>query len=78
MIPCRCLVTFIGLTWRGIPANLLFLGAMDFGIIVEGVVIVVENVFRELSTCAGKRDHETMRHIIHKVTVEVGRPIFFR
>jgi cobalt-zinc-cadmium resistance protein CzcA len=40
--------TFIGLTWRGIPANLLSLGAMDFGIIVDGAVIVVENVFRRL------------------------------
>ena len=48
MIPLSLLATFIGLTWRGIPANLLSLGAMDFGIIVDGAVIVVENVFRRL------------------------------
>ena len=42
------LATFLGLTWIGIPANLLSLGAMDFGIIVDGAVIVVENVFRKL------------------------------
>ena len=48
IIPLSLLATFIGLTWRGIPANLLSLGAMDFGIIVDGAVIVVENVFRRL------------------------------
>ena len=49
MIPLSLLATFIGLRLRGIPANLLSLGAMDFGIIVDGAVIVVENVFRTLS-----------------------------
>jgi cobalt-zinc-cadmium resistance protein CzcA len=52
-IPLALLATFLGLTWIGIPANLLSLGAMDFGIIVDGAVIVVENVFRHLSE-AGK------------------------
>src|SRR5256886_7516785 len=45
VIPLALLSTFLGLTIRGIPANLLSLGAMDFGIIVDGAVIVVENVF---------------------------------
>jgi cobalt-zinc-cadmium resistance protein CzcA len=49
MIPLSLLATFTGLTFRGIPANLLSLGAMDFGIIVDGAVIVVENVFRKLA-----------------------------
>jgi cobalt-zinc-cadmium resistance protein CzcA len=57
MIPLSLLATFIGLTWRGIPANLLSLGAMDFGIIVDGAVIVVENIFRKLS----EHDHSTAR-----------------
>src|SRR5919205_261944 len=48
-IPLALLATFLGLTWIGIPANLLSLGAMDFGIIVDGAVIVVENVFRRLT-----------------------------
>src|SRR3954452_3753765 len=51
-IPLALLATFLGLTWIGIPANLLSLGAMDFGIIVDGAVIVVENVFRRLSAPA--------------------------
>ncbi len=46
IIPLSLLATFLGLTFVGIPANLLSLGAMDFGIIVDGAVIVVENVFR--------------------------------
>src|SRR5690349_21681435 len=49
VIPLALLATFLGLTWVGIPANLLSLGAMDFGIIVDGAVIVVENIFRKLS-----------------------------
>src|SRR5207344_2266033 len=45
VIPLSLLATFLGLTWVGIPANLLSLGAMDFGIIVDGAVIVVETCF---------------------------------
>src|SRR5581483_7272498 len=56
VIPLALLSTFLGLTWRGIPANLLSLGAMDFGIIVDGAVIVAENVFRRLSEMGGHRD----------------------
>ncbi len=76
VIPLSLLATFIGLTWRGIPANLLSLGAMDFGIIVDGAVIVVENVFRRLSD--GKaRDTDALRETIIDATAEVGRPTFF-
>ena len=61
MIPLSLLATFIGLTIRGIPANLLSLGAMDFGIIVDGAVIVVENIFRHLSQLRGTPDAEQRR-----------------
>ena len=79
-IPLALLATFLGLTWVGIPANLLSLGAMDFGIIVDGAVIVVENVFRKLSEAShgnkvledGKR-----KHLILEAAVEVGRPTLF-
>ncbi len=76
MIPLSLLATFLGLTWRGIPANLLSLGAMDFGIIVDGAVIVVENILRRI---AQPRDMEGggLRHIIESATTEVGRPAFF-
>jgi len=77
MIPLSLLATFLGLTWRGIPANLLSLGAMDFGIIVDGAVIVVENVFRKLSESHEPRTRDSLRHAIQEATIEVGRPTFF-
>jgi cobalt-zinc-cadmium resistance protein CzcA len=77
IIPLSLLATFIGLTWRGIPANLLSLGAMDFGIIVDGAVIVVENVFRRLGELKSAESKHALRHAIEQATVEVGRPTFF-
>ena len=79
MIPLSLLATFLGLTWRGIPANLLSLGAIDFGIIVDGAVIVVENIFRHLSEGHHdyKKDPERFRMAIMQATSEVGRPTFF-
>ena len=77
IIPLSLLATFIGLTLRGIPANLLSLGAMDFGIIVDGAVIVVENVFRRLSGQAIRGDRSSLRDAILEATVAVGRPTFF-
>ncbi|MDB5866644.1 MAG: hypothetical protein JWO70_4450 [Betaproteobacteria bacterium] len=78
IIPLSLLGTFLGLTFLGVPANLLSLGAMDFGIIVDGAVIVVENVFRRL----GERHHAPddnrgrMQTILDAAT-EVGRPTLF-
>jgi cobalt-zinc-cadmium resistance protein CzcA len=77
MIPLSLLATFIGLTWRGIPANLLSLGAMDFGIIVDGAVIVVENIYRRLSERHEQQDVHALRHSILEAASEVGRPTFF-
>ncbi|PYP14182.1 MAG: CusA/CzcA family heavy metal efflux RND transporter [Gemmatimonadetes bacterium] len=77
IIPLSLLATFIGLTLRGIPANLLSLGAMDFGIIVDGAVIVVENVFRRVAGQAVRRDPSALRQAILEATVAVGRPTFF-
>jgi len=75
VIPLSLLATFLGLTFVGIPANLLSLGAMDFGIIVDGAVIVVENVFRKLSESTQDRTPRLQK--ILDATVEVGRPTLF-
>jgi len=75
IIPLSLLATFIGLRIRGIPANLLSLGAMDFGIIVDGAVIVLENIFRRLSECDERRD--TVREVVLDAAAEVGRPTLF-
>src|ERR1019366_8631849 len=77
VIPLALLATFLGLTIRGIPANLLSLGAMDFGIIVDGAVIVVENVFRRLADLHGSRDPDVRRATILDAAVQVGRPTLF-
>jgi cobalt-zinc-cadmium resistance protein CzcA len=79
VIPLALLATFIGLRLRGIPANLLSLGAMDFGIIVDGAVIVVENVFRTLSSRASDQtlDRRGLREIVREATVQVGTPTLF-
>src|SRR2546426_6316613 len=69
MIPLSLLATFIGLTWRGIPANLLSLGAMDFGIIVDGAVIVVENVFRRLGESQETGTRKGLGSAIERATV---------
>src|SRR5439155_22063308 len=74
IIPLSLLATFIGLRIRGIPANLLSLGAMDFGIIVDGAVIVVENVFRTLAERPKTADRESTRTAVLDATVQVGRP----
>jgi len=79
VIPISLLGTFLGLTLVGIPANLLSLGAMDFGIIVDGAVIVVENIVRKLGELPAERlkDPESRYAAIGSALAEVGRPTVF-
>ena len=79
VIPLSLLATFLGLTFVGIPANLLSLGAMDFGIIVDGAVIVVENIFRRLGQLSDEEIHDPSRRrdAVLAAAVEVGRPTVF-
>jgi cobalt-zinc-cadmium resistance protein CzcA len=77
IIPLSLLGTFLGLTALNVPANLLSLGAMDFGIIVDGAVIVVENVFRRLAELKGGSSRETRLREILEAALEVGRPTLF-
>ena len=79
IIPLAVLSTFIGLTFLGMPANLLSLGAMDFGIIVDGAVIVVENVFLRLGGLSdvAQQDFKQRMRTIYDAVIEVGRPTLF-
>jgi cobalt-zinc-cadmium resistance protein CzcA len=77
VIPLGLLSTFIGLQVRNLPANLLSLGAMDFGIIVDGAVIVLENIFRRLAGLGGPRSRESVKRTIIEAATEVGRPTLF-
>ena len=77
IIPLALLGTFIGLSVVGIPANLLSLGAMDFGIIVDGAVIVIENIFRRLGESHRDGGHKPQSRTIQEAVVEIGRPTVF-
>ena len=74
-IPLSLLFAFICLDLRHVPANLLSIGAIDFGIIVDGAVVMVENIFRQLSL---RRDDGTsVREIVMAAASEVDRPILY-
>src|SRR5258708_7273058 len=72
-IPFALLFSFICLDWRHIPANLLSIGAIDFGIIVDGAVVMVENVFRELA--ARGRQQSNLVNVIRSPARDVPRPL---
>src|ERR1051325_10080992 len=73
-IPLSLLFAFICMHYSGIPANLLSLGALDFGIIVDGTLIMVEHIVSRLA----HRDPEgDLVDAIRRAALEVERPIFF-
>jgi cobalt-zinc-cadmium resistance protein CzcA len=74
-IPFSLMFAFICLDWRHIPANLLSIGAIDFGIIVDGAVVMVENIFRELA--AQTSDDYRIIDVIRGAARDVERPIFY-
>jgi heavy metal efflux system protein len=74
-IPFALMFAFICLDWRHIPANLLSIGAIDFGILVDGAVVMVENVFRELALRHG--EEYDLRAVIRAAAKDVERPIFY-
>jgi cobalt-zinc-cadmium resistance protein CzcA len=74
-IPFALMFSFICLDWRHIPANLLSIGAIDFGIIVDGSVVMVENIFRELAERANQ-EYELLA-VIRSAAKDVERPIFY-
>jgi cobalt-zinc-cadmium resistance protein CzcA len=76
-IPFSLLFASICLDLRHIPANLLSLGALDFGMIVEGAVVMVENIVRLLSHSDPNQPHESVNQKIRRAGREVQRPVFF-
>ncbi len=74
-IPFALMFSFICLDWRHIPANLLSIGAIDFGILVDGAVVMVENIFRELAAREGE-DYDLI-YVIRAAAKDVERPIFY-
>jgi cobalt-zinc-cadmium resistance protein CzcA len=74
-IPLALLFSFIILHEQGIPANLLSIGAIDFGIIIDGTVVMIENIYRELGLRHGQ-DYK-LHEVIAAAARDVDRPIFY-
>jgi cobalt-zinc-cadmium resistance protein CzcA len=74
-VPVSLLGAYLVLDLRGIPANLISMGAIDFGIIVDSAVVIAENLFRILHE---RRDKpQSMASAIVQSVREMGRPILF-
>ena len=74
-IPLSMLFAFTGMVQGGISANLMSLGAIDFGLVVDGAVVLVENVVRRLGEPEGRG--KTTRQLTAEAAHEVLRPIAF-
>jgi len=74
-IPFSLLFASICLDLRHIPANLLSLGALDFGMVVDGAVVMVENIVRHLSH--QRKEGVTPAEQIREAAHEVQRPVFY-
>jgi cobalt-zinc-cadmium resistance protein CzcA len=74
-IPLALLFSFIFLHARGVAANLLSIGAIDFGIIIDGTLVMVENIYRELGLREGQK--YDLHEVILAAAKDVDRPIFY-
>jgi cobalt-zinc-cadmium resistance protein CzcA len=74
-VPLSLLFAFIVLHAHDVAANLLSIGAIDFGIVIDGTVVMVENIFRELALRKGL--HYELNEVILAAAKDVDRPIFY-
>ena len=74
-IPLALLFAFVCLDLQGASANLLSIGAIDFGILVDAAVVMVENIFRQIAQREGTP--LDVRAIIRDAAAEVDRPLFY-
>jgi len=74
-IPLALLFAFICLDLQKASANLLSIGAVDFGILVDGAVVMVENIFRQIALRKGTRAN--VLEIVKDAAAEVDRPLFY-
>jgi heavy metal efflux system protein len=80
VIPVAMLMTVTGMVQTGVTANLMSLGALDFGLIVDGAVIIVENCLRRLSQAAPEGRQLPLAErlvLVTQATREVMRPALF-
>ncbi len=74
-IPLALLFSFICLHAKGVDANLLSIGAIDFGIIIDGTLVMVENIYRELGLRAGQS--YKFNEVLLAAAADVDRPVFY-
>jgi heavy metal efflux system protein len=74
-MPLALLTAFVGLYYVGVPANLLSMGAIDFGILLDGAVILVENAYRHLAEERPPPDAVPL--VVARAAKEVVRPTLF-
>jgi len=74
-VPLALLIAFVCLDIRNIPANLLSIGAIDFGILVDGAVVMVENIYRQLAERHGTEYR--LKDVLFDAASEVNRPIVY-
>jgi len=77
VIPLALSFAFLMFRLFSIPANLLSMGAVDFGILIDGAIILMENIFRCLAEHKGNLTPQKKDAIIYKATREVGGVIAF-
>lgn len=76
-IPLSMLVAFIGMRIAGISGNLMSLGAIDFGLIVDGSVVMVENIVRRLHHAQSSGDEYRSEDVVRDAAKQVARPVVF-
>src|SRR6202453_2464565 len=76
-VPFALLFAATCLNLKNIPANLLSLGALDFGMVVDGAVVMVENIVRHLSHRRNGGDSRSKLEVIREAAHEVQRPVFY-
>ncbi len=74
-IPLALLFAFIFLHAHDVSANLLSIGAIDFGILIDGTIVVMENIYRELGLREGQE--YKLQEVILDAVREVDRPVFY-
>jgi cobalt-zinc-cadmium resistance protein CzcA len=75
VVPLALLGAFLLLDLRGIPANLISMGAIDFGIIVDSAVVIIENMLR--MRAEKKHQQQSLTALIVEAGTQMGRPILF-
>jgi len=76
-IPLSLLFAFVCMDRASIPANLLSIGAIDFGMIVDGSIVMVENVFRHVTEKQEKGEPYALGDVVRVASREVARPVVF-